>query len=207
MIVNKNLDLSNSGIESLGSLKEVQGILNLEYCKNLKSFGNLEKIGKLSLYDNIHLRSFEKIKEIDKIVFNFELNTPLYYIPENIKVNTIQGVNLEIIDFNKIPQSLIRKYCETIKSYIAYASSYGFFNDIFVKQNGIHYTVTKTEFFKFDIDFNIITRETLIKFYKKINSFSDWIYTNEIIKLKLNKIIDLRKLTSYESILKYEKNI
>lgn len=203
MIINGSLDLGYSNIESLGKLKEVKKVLNLESCKNLKSFGDLEKIGKLSLYDNINLKSFGKIKEIDIMSFNYDFTTPLYYIPENIKVNMIKGANLEKIDFSKISSSHRIKYFDCVRSYITYAL-YPPSVPYFASGIGVFYTINFDEFNKFEVDANLITRDITIKFYKKISK--DWIFTNEIIRLKLKKITDLSKFTSYEFILKYEKN-
>lgn len=39
MIIKGNLDLSESRIESLGNLEEVNGDINLRYCHNLKDLG------------------------------------------------------------------------------------------------------------------------------------------------------------------------
>jgi len=44
MIINGNLNLSNSTIESLGNIKAINGILDINNCKNLISFGDLEAI-------------------------------------------------------------------------------------------------------------------------------------------------------------------
>ena len=47
MIINGNLDLRKSLIESLGELTEVNGNLQLENCHQLKSLGKLKKLKKI----------------------------------------------------------------------------------------------------------------------------------------------------------------
>jgi hypothetical protein len=44
MIINGNIDLSDSNIETLGKLKEIKGFINLLVCENLKDLGELKKI-------------------------------------------------------------------------------------------------------------------------------------------------------------------
>ena len=65
MIIEGNLDLRKSSIESLGELTGVNGKLQLENCHQLKSLGKLKKIKKnLSLNDEIEtLGDLEEVCE------------------------------------------------------------------------------------------------------------------------------------------------
>lgn len=68
MIINGNLDLERSSIESLGNIKEIKGELNLISCKKIKSLGNLKKIGK-DFYSNDEIESLGDLQIVNSSVF------------------------------------------------------------------------------------------------------------------------------------------
>lgn len=63
MIINGNLYLDESSIESLGNIKEVNGNLILWKCYNLKDLGNLEIIRG----DIINFMFTKKLKDLGKL--------------------------------------------------------------------------------------------------------------------------------------------
>lgn len=65
MIINGNLDLSNSSIESLVKLIEVNGYLYLSNCKNLKNLESLEIVGNLFLRNCKNIKSLRNLKRVD----------------------------------------------------------------------------------------------------------------------------------------------
>lgn len=71
MIINGNLNLANSKIQSLGNLRKVEGLLDLTDCENLEDLGDLEEIGEqLILTGCKNLKSPGKLKNLDKVYFN-----------------------------------------------------------------------------------------------------------------------------------------
>lgn len=71
MIINGNLDLSKTNIESLGELKEVKKELFLNSCVRLTSLGNLEVVKYfLSLENCISLESLGNLRYLKR--FNFK---------------------------------------------------------------------------------------------------------------------------------------
>lgn len=71
MIINGNLNLANSKIQSLGNLRKVEGLLDLTDCENLEDLGDLEEIGEqLILTGCKNLKSPGKLKNLDKVNFN-----------------------------------------------------------------------------------------------------------------------------------------
>ena len=71
MIINGNLNLANSKIQSLGNLRKVEGLLDLTDCENLEDLGDLEEIGEqLILTSCKNLKSPGKLKNLDKVYFN-----------------------------------------------------------------------------------------------------------------------------------------
>lgn len=107
MIINGNLNLSESTIESLGQLKEVNGNVYLEGCIKLKSLENLKKVtgnlivnysyyletlgnletvdGHLDLRVCRNLKSLGKLKEIGGRIFLSGRNLSENYIHKNYR--------------------------------------------------------------------------------------------------------------------------
>lgn len=49
MIINGDLKLNETNIVSIGKLEEVKGYLDLSFCENIKTLGNLKKVKGLFL--------------------------------------------------------------------------------------------------------------------------------------------------------------
>ena len=73
MIINGDLNLNNSSIESLGNLKKVKGDLLLWNCKNLISLGDLEEVDE----EFINITYCKKLKDLGKLKLNKDLK--IYY--------------------------------------------------------------------------------------------------------------------------------
>jgi hypothetical protein len=65
MIINGNLNLKSSSIQSLGKISIVTGNLYLHNCSSLISLGNLKVAkGDLYLWDCLNLKDLGKLKEV-----------------------------------------------------------------------------------------------------------------------------------------------
>ncbi len=85
MIINGNLYLDESSIESLGDIKEVKGNLILWKCYNLKDLGNLKHIkgDLINFMFTKKLQSLGKLERFDgKRILLFGSNITLQYIEE-----------------------------------------------------------------------------------------------------------------------------
>lgn len=79
MVINGDLNLKNSSIESLGKLKKINaGGLLIEFnnCKNLKDLGNLEQIdcGMFEIINCHNLKDLGKLKKIKAVIIEFKKN-------------------------------------------------------------------------------------------------------------------------------------
>ena len=86
IVVDGDLDLSNSSITSLPNNLEVKGTLDLENCENLKYLPNNLKIGL-----DLNLNNCEN----------------LTYLPDNLSVGAI--LHLDNTQINSIPDNLVKK--------------------------------------------------------------------------------------------------
>lgn len=119
MIINGNLVLSNSNIESLGNLKEVKENLFLKGCTNLKDLGKLEKAKNITLGLCPNLKSFPVNLKLEAI-YDFDND---FKILSNWKsFDTLQELELsndfieERLDFLDIPD-FIEPYLNKISFY------------------------------------------------------------------------------------------
>ncbi len=69
MIINGDLILKRSSIESLGKLKEVNGELDLWNCKNLVDLGDLERVVGTITAEETNITSLGKLKIVRGNVF------------------------------------------------------------------------------------------------------------------------------------------
>lgn len=147
MIVNGNLVLSNSNIESLGNLKEVKENLFLKGCTNLKDLGKLEKAKSITLGLCPNLKSFpvnlklEAIYDFDndfKILSNWkgfdilqELELSNDFIEERLDFLDASGLiqNEEDLEEDEDPENYGHEYSvrnvkfETLKDILKIQSS------------------------------------------------------------------------------------
>ena len=65
MIINGNLNLKSSSIQSLGKISIVTGNLYLHNCSSLISLGNLKVVkGDLYLWDCLNLKDLGKLEKV-----------------------------------------------------------------------------------------------------------------------------------------------
>ncbi len=119
MIVNGNLNLRSSTIESLGNLKEVKDNLFLKGCTNLKDLGKLKKAKSITLGLCPNLKSFPVNLKLEAI-YDFDND---FKILSNWKsFDTLQKLELsdyfvaERLDFLDIPD-FIEPYLNKISFY------------------------------------------------------------------------------------------
>lgn len=141
MIVNGNIDLSDSNIETLGKLKEIKGFINLQVCENLKDLGELKKIngdlkiswskinsignlrevqGDLDIVNCYDLTSLNKLKVVSGVVNLFKCKS------------LVSLGNLQLID----GEFLSVEYCKNLKNLGKLSELSGDF-DIYLKFSGI----------------------------------------------------------------------
>jgi hypothetical protein len=83
--VDGDLSLYSTAIESLGELKEVNGIMDLSYCENIKTLGKLKRVEiGLSLWSS----SIESLGELEFVGGN------LYIYNTNIPPSEINNVEV-----------------------------------------------------------------------------------------------------------------
>ncbi len=122
MIINGNLDIGDSSIESLGNIKEIKGYLDLRNeCKNLKDLGNIKYVKELRI--GTVLDSF-KITNLKIIKGN------LYLANSNLKslgsIKIIQGeCQCSGSSLDVFGENLIAVYDDIILAYSRQLKTFG----------------------------------------------------------------------------------
>ena len=110
MIINGNLNLANSIVESLGELKEVHGSLDLNNCRELTDLGKLEKIEvnekkymySLNFSNLPKLKSLGLLKSINWIQRFLIVNCPNLTSLGELKWFPVNEVNLQASNIKRI---------------------------------------------------------------------------------------------------------
>lgn len=118
MIMKGNLDLSGSGIESLGKIEKVNGDLFLNYCQYIQTLGNLTRVEGIMDIDNSSLKSLGKLKYVG---FGLRANnSSLKYIEdlEQIDGNLYLEANRVIESLGNLKivnENLFLSFCSNLK--------------------------------------------------------------------------------------------
>ena len=109
MIINGNLNLANSKIQSLGNLKEIHGSLDLNNCRELISLGKLEKLEinknyqySLNFSNLPKLKSLGLLKHINWIQRFLIVNCPNLTSLGELKWFPVNEVNLQASNIKRI---------------------------------------------------------------------------------------------------------
>jgi hypothetical protein len=171
MIINGNLNLSNSTIESLVELKEVRGNLELWDCYNLKSLGNLEKVnGNLYLNNCRNLKDLGNLKEIGELVLVGCEN-----LKSPGKLKSLDKLHFSVLGLGFENLGLIKEISLDILSNLRQLKSFGNLKRIIKAKNGWSHKYTIPENFEgfnnnFDsFDFDL---EVIFPLAKKIKSLN-----------------------------------